>query len=223
MPAPSMYGRYSPQQQQQQQPLNNNNTNTQQHHQQQPHLIALPIPKNVVLLDMMQAADRQSKEAAQHASNNMDDDDAYNLDAIISGMSTFTGPCGTYAVKQDLCVVATDPRTKQTNADDDVQQQPRVEQQADESSSESPVAPSVSLRVGQTVQVVSLEDGVAKLARGAGYIVATSSQLVKGTYLYLCLFVHMLTLPFLPSTHILPFLFSLLCVQSEDLRNLLAA
>jgi len=33
---------------------------------------------------------------------------------------------------------------------------------------------------GQTVQVVSFKDGVAKLARGSGYICANSSQLVKG-------------------------------------------
>jgi hypothetical protein len=39
------------------------------------------------------------------------------------------------------------------------------------------------LRKGQTVQVVSLEDGVAKLARNAGYIVlGSTSHLVKGTH-----------------------------------------
>jgi Zinc finger, C3HC4 type (RING finger) len=39
-----------------------------------------------------------------------------------------------------------------------------------------------TLYEGQKVQVVGVEEGVYQLARGAGYIVATVNQLVKGTY-----------------------------------------
>jgi hypothetical protein len=40
-----------------------------------------------------------------------------------------------------------------------------------------------SIQEGQKVQVVGVEEGVYQLARGAGYIVASVNQLVKGTFL----------------------------------------
>jgi hypothetical protein len=43
---------------------------------------------------------------------------------------------------------------------------------------------------GQNLQVVDFVDGVAKLARGAGYVIASSEQLVKGMLLFL-LFIHL--------------------------------
>jgi hypothetical protein len=289
--------------------------------------VPLPIPKNVVLLSLMEAAERQALDDAKRlakearkvkqqqlqqqpqklesprerqeeeedrvvgsdlprrdradgenadlgeASDGEDDDDdddddeeeEFNLDRIISGLATLSGPCGTYAVTADDVVVVQphDPRTSSSAASaagavvDPVPAPPPCldeeardeasgddEKKADEDDDDSfpagilkvvpdeqgaEVAPVISdggeatgdrtpvssstlvamgndsddckgslnsrgrsraakraesllvLRKGQKVQVVSLEDGVAKLARGMGYIVlGSTSHLVKG-------------------------------------------
>jgi hypothetical protein len=191
--APPMYnrgGRYSPGQQQ------NNMGSPPQDLAAPAAPIALPIPKNVVLLAMMEAAQRQSqmeeKESEANAdefegsgsSSIIDDDDEdeeqFDLNRIISGMATLSGPCGTYAVreKEGLAVMSSDPRRKQHEDDEKKTQEDR------ESIHSSPVIKvkdPFALEYGQTVQIVDFEDGVAKLARGRGFIVANSSQLVKGT------------------------------------------
>jgi hypothetical protein len=185
--APPMYnrgGRYSPQQ--------------HHHSPQQPPPqeasapaapIALPIPKNLVLLAMMEAAQRQCQMQESEASNSeeslaggQDDDDdeeeeQFDLNRIISGMATLSGPCGTYAVreKQGVAVVSSDPRRKQ-HVDEEKKSQDKDQEQS--LNHKEPF----SLEYGQTVQIVDFEDGVAKLARGQGFIVASSSQLVKGTF-----------------------------------------
>lgn len=135
-------------------------------------------------MSMMEAAQRQTRiDQAQTSrmdsddqpdsaiDNDDDDDEEYNLDKIISGLATLSGPCGTYAVKEEdeLCVIATDPRMNLKTDE---------EKKLDETNNILPCP----LRQGQTVQVVSFDDGVAKLARGAGFIVASYSQLVKGWY-----------------------------------------
>jgi hypothetical protein len=183
-------GRYSPGQQQ------NNMGSPPQDLAAPAAPIALPIPKNVVLLAMMEAAQRQSqmeeKESEANAdefegsgsSSIIDDDDEdeeqFDLNRIISGMATLSGPCGTYAVreKEGLAVMSSDPRRKQHEDDEKKTQEDR------ESIHSSPVIKvkdPFALEYGQTVQIVDFEDGVAKLARGRGFIVANSSQLVKGT------------------------------------------
>jgi hypothetical protein len=149
----------------------------------------LPIPKNLVLMSMMEAALRQVSVVVRDRAMNSqkdfdeestissnlldeeDEDEEYNLDKIISGLATLSGPCGTYAVKADneLCVVPLDPRRKTSKSTDE-------EKKHDEINVELPFA----LHAGQTLQVVNFEDGVAKLARGAGYVVASFRQLVKG-------------------------------------------
>jgi hypothetical protein len=190
--APPMYnrgGRYSPQQQ-------GNMTSPPQEVPTPAAPIALPIPKNVVLLAMMEAAQRQSQieqkedEANANAfegsntSSLVDDDDdddeeQFDLNRIISGMATLSGPCGTYAVreKEGLAVMSSDPRRKQ-HVDEEKKTQDLIH-----SSPVLKVKDPFALEYGQTVQIVDFEDGVAKLARGRGFIVANSSQLVKGTLL----------------------------------------
>lgn len=158
--------------------------------------IPLPLPKNIVLMSMMEAAERQQREdernkikeeknkqvdenddSSSSSSSSTDDDDdeedeMYDLNRIISGMVTFSGPCGTYAVKysEGLAVLPHHPEKhckSETDAD------------ANKEQNEATPEPFTIVK-GQTVQVVNFQDGVATLARGAGYIVATSSQLVKG-------------------------------------------
>jgi hypothetical protein len=135
---------------------------------------------------MMEAAQRQSQicesewnreeSESGHTVDDDDDEEAFDLNRIISGMATLSGPCGTYAVREreGVAVVSSDPRKKN---------------HVEEATAEDRAPPSPArrerepflLEYGQTVQIVDFEDGVAKLARSNGYIVATSSQLVKGT------------------------------------------
>jgi len=124
------------------------------------------------LLDLRRAAEQDDLEVEL-------EDGEFNLDRIISGMVAFSGPCGTYSVAADdgVLVQPNDPRSDEKKCcepgDED---RSHVSLQPD-----LPLEEPFTLQRGQTVQVVAFEDGVAKLARGAGYILASSSQLVKGT------------------------------------------
>jgi hypothetical protein len=137
--------------------------------------VPLPIPKNVVLIAMMEAAERQTKQLLQREgeedSCREDDEEQFDLNRIISGMATMAGPCGTYAVREStgLAVVHSDPTKRSDEERSD-------EEKKQDSDNPEPYA----LQEGQTVQVVGFEDGIARLARGEGYIVANTSQLVKG-------------------------------------------
>lgn len=194
--------------------------------------IPLPIPKNVVLLALMEAAERQQskpkeKNHQQHAhpydealpddeDETDDEEEAYNLDHIITGMATLSGPCGTYAVRDrdGLPLYAEDPRvepegppesvmlpeipTEPTNSllDEEKKQDELILEVGSADQQDDHVVnfvihhnPSMMMESmdillkGQKVQVVSFEDGVAKLARGRGFVRATSRQLVKGALL----------------------------------------
>lgn len=180
-PSTPPHGQYSNQ--------NNNSSSTN---------IPLPIPKNLVLLAMMEAAERfrvpdesSSEEDRQQSSNPThtesptsypdDEDDAdntFDLDQIISGMSTLAGPCGTYAVKekQGLAVIPHHPQRHEIP-----QEEKKFDSENNTATSNKDNEPFL-IEPGQTVQIVEFEDGVAKLARNRGFIVASpSSQLVKGT------------------------------------------
>eukprot|EP00522_Entomoneis_paludosa_P008197 CAMPEP_0172454638 /NCGR_PEP_ID=MMETSP1065-20121228/11563_1 /TAXON_ID=265537 /ORGANISM="Amphiprora paludosa, Strain CCMP125" /LENGTH=639 /DNA_ID=CAMNT_0013206993 /DNA_START=354 /DNA_END=2273 /DNA_ORIENTATION=+ len=98
--------------------------------------VPLPIPKNLVLLSMMEAAERQRRQMRQEQqeaepenkkesptrsmadeedlSDSEEEEEAFDLNAIIAGMATLTGPCGTYAVRDPhgLVVLPHDPRRK---------------------------------------------------------------------------------------------------------------
>jgi hypothetical protein len=148
-----------------------------------PIQIPLPIPKNVVLISMMEAAARQAKidtdqvEIESNGSMEADDDeDAYDLNRIISGMATLSGPCGTYTVREsdDLTVIPDHPNKRNKKAE---------EEKKLDGDKEFQVREPILLKKGQTLQIVNFEDGVAKLARGAGYVVANNSQIAKGKFM----------------------------------------
>lgn len=190
--------------------------NNPYHHQHPPPAVTqvpYPIPKNVVLISMMEVAERQAREKAKMDETNrlddttgsMDDEEEYDLNRIISGMATVAGPCGTYVVKdpEGLALLTGDPGQEHYSGEQQPAwlPSPRGEdgRQPGETVDQVPPALSVSasedsievkppslLEKGQTVQVVSFENGVAKLARGAGYILANSSQLVKSECLLAC-------------------------------------
>lgn len=132
--------------------------------------------------------------------NALDDEEVYDLNRIIGGMATLSGPCGTYAVKDSGGLLVRtalnddddennhhfneNNNNKDGSTDEDAENRSSLLQQpfpisisASEDSIE--VKKPSSLERGQTVQVVRFENGVATLARNAGFITATSSQLVK--------------------------------------------
>jgi hypothetical protein len=144
--------------------------------------IPLPVPKNLVLLAMMEAAEQQARiskyqnAAVVEADDESDDDDEQQQADITQqscvrlGIGALSGSCGTYAVRdpEGLAVLPFDPRRSVNNS-------------AEEKKSEEPRDPFTIVK-GQTVQVTSFGGGIAKLARGEGYIVASERQLVKGEH-----------------------------------------
>jgi hypothetical protein len=157
------------------------------------------MPKNVVLMAMIEAAQRQRSESNNLVDDSMmeDEDEQYDLNGILSSMATLSGSCGTYAVKEKLLVLPNDPRKIQTlkqhsnqqREDDDESSETRMPEPTMALTSSISLSQSASGEIevrnpnelvrGQTVQIVEFYDGVAKLARNAGYIQANSSQLVK--------------------------------------------
>lgn len=176
-------------------PYRNNNQGIHRYRYRDPHQpaappspvkpqepVALPIPKNVVLLAMLEAAERQTMMAAsvmdisqddieEDAISGQDEGEEGEVKRIIAGLDTMTGPCGTYAVREEvgLAVLPQDPRRRSH------------EQVRDPAESRDPFM----IERGQTVQVVDIQNGVAKLARGMGFIVTGESQLVKGAYIHI--------------------------------------
>ena len=126
---------------------------------------------------MLEAAERQAMMAAGSVLDVSQDDgedeicvaqdDDGELLRIVSGIESFSGPCGTYAVRdaEGLVVLPHDPkrRSHEQVRDPDETREPFMTEK------------------GQTMQVVDINEGVFKLARGMGYVVASESQLVKGT------------------------------------------
>jgi hypothetical protein len=191
-------GRYSPT------PSTPPPPNHQQQQQQQQQQIPLPMPKNVVLMAIIEAAQRQRSESNNLVDDSIvEEDDDYDercdLNGILASTATLSGPCGTYAVKEKLLILPNDPRKNHT-----LKQHPSQQQHDDfdyEGSDTRMPEPTMALTSsislsqsasgeievrnpdelvrGQTVQIVDFYDGVAKLARNAGYIHANSSQLVK--------------------------------------------
>jgi hypothetical protein len=147
-----------------------------------PEPIPLPIPKNVVLLAVMEAAERQAMMAGGSVMDlsaedyedevAQDGDEDAELQRIVAGMESFSGPCGTYAVREEdgLAVLPHDPRRRSH------------EQLLDPAETRDEREP-FTIEKGQTVQIVDVKDGVFKLARDMGFVVASEKQLVKGTFL----------------------------------------
>jgi hypothetical protein len=128
--------------------------------------IPLPLPKNVVLMAMLEAAERQAKLESDRVQAEEDDE----MTRIVKGVETLAASCGTYAVADagGLAVVPTDPRRRMSNKEN-------TAVAADD-------AEPFVIERGQKIQVVEMVDGVAILARGMGFVVASENQLVKGEH-----------------------------------------
>lgn len=161
-----------------------------------------------MLMGMIEAADRQARlleearirEERERAraigvdDQGMDDDTetdvginrdhrltASNLDPILAGMSALVGNCGTYAVREPLglAVLPFDPN-KRHHQNDEAHLSSDEDDHEDEEKKTDVFREPFTIEEGQKVQVVGVDEGVYQLARGAGYIVASVNQLVKG-------------------------------------------
>ena len=182
----------------------------------------LPLPKNVVLLSLMEATELAS-EMAQSPSKidsfwgvdveeDAGDQEVEESEKIKLSTSWTIGECGTYivAAKGGLQIlprrptkssgVETDKENKDTPSEDDVCALVRffhLDQKVDAAgsgeetlmkSSSEELEPIVRiLKFGDRIQIVSLDDGWAKLARGYGFVRANEGELVKGENVTWCL------------------------------------
>lgn len=166
----------------------------------------LPLPKNVVLLSLVEVTALSSshddwgkysdspRENPQHKVGigveeirNMgsmidDDDEDDEEEKIKMGTSLAVGVAGTYAVaeKEGLEIYPARPAMQEQSvslADEDIDTLLRISDSKDGASGvESPAR----LSYGDRVQIVTVDSGWAKLARGYGYVKADRQQLVKG-------------------------------------------
>ena len=126
-------------------------------------LIPLPIPKNNVLIALMEAAERK-KNALKDKNEDSDSEDYEDTQNVLYGIEALSSDSGTYAVRDNEGL----PVFSQNPYGQTLRKVP------------SYVKPPPVIRYGQRVQVVGLENDVYKLARNKGYIIANKSQLVKG-------------------------------------------
>ncbi|GAX13746.1 hypothetical protein FisN_30Lh032 [Fistulifera solaris] len=120
----------------------------------------LPIPKNLVLMSLMEVAECQSRPSAGDNAAMEDDEEMYESHPMIHGTTALSSSCGTYLVKEPLTVVSWDPRNT-------------------EGEMKNREVDSTVLMKRQKIQVVDFENGIARLARNAGFVKANKSQLVK--------------------------------------------
>lgn len=128
--------------------------------------ISLPIPKNLVMIALMEAAERK-KMALLEASYDSDTDEGENIKHVLSGIETMNSLCGTYLVREHdgLALFATNPY------DTCVKRVP------------SYLKCPPMIQYGQRVQIVDKVDhDIYKLARNEGYIKADETQLVKSEF-----------------------------------------
>lgn len=138
--------------------------------------IPLPLPRNLVILALMEAGQRaMSLQRDLNLEEEQDDDDEA-LTRIALSLENLNGPCGTYAVREveGLAVLPMDPLKRN---------QRKSNPHLDATMQAANIREPFTIEFGQTVQVVDCQDGVYRLARENGYIVASEKQLVKGTYI----------------------------------------
>ena len=144
----------------------------------------MPIPKNQVMIALMEAARRKQKvfESISTKDEDNDDDtktvdtydndydtDDVNIQHVLDGIEAIHSYAGTYVVRDNegLAVFAQNPY------DLTMRKVP------------SYLKPPPMVRYGQKVQIADMvENDVYKLARGEGYLVADNSQLVKSKCIY---------------------------------------
>lgn len=118
----------------------------------------------------------KSAAKAARSGRHGEEDDEKLIEPTLAGMTALAGACGTYAVREPLglAVLPFDPN---------LQHDKRKAANAGEEKKVEESREPFTIEDGQTVQVVAADDGVYKLAREVGYIMASVNQLVKGRLL----------------------------------------
>jgi hypothetical protein len=167
----------------------------------------LPLPKNVVLMSLMDATDiasapqptqptDSSSPTSRIAENTAEDDQEYEEQKIRLSTWLARSGCGTYVItdKEGSHVYPSKPTEDEDSArgseNEDVDAMVRffylenkmpVLGRGLEDASVGELPP-VKLSKGDRIQIVSIDDGWAKLARGYGYVRAGRGQLAKGKF-----------------------------------------
>lgn len=137
----------------------------QQQTQKPPQLEKIPIqlPKNHVLISLIESSNTQRDSSKSSALvDNTDSDSDSDEFAVVSSMKALSAECGTYIVKERYGLP--------------------VYSENKDGSINTAGKPHTVLLHGQKVQIVSVKDGIYKLARGIGSIFASSSQIVKSKF-----------------------------------------
>eukprot|EP00980_Cylindrotheca_fusiformis_P019072 scaffold6433_cov125-Cylindrotheca_fusiformis.AAC.14 len=175
----------------------------------------LPLPKNLVLMSLIEATELAAENVRSHQKqepsltesprislpmnsmlDNEDDDERDEAAKIRAGTSLAISDCGTYAVAvgDGLEIFPSSPVSATYSIEDedtegDVEtlvrffhlEHNKYESEKWHASNEDISAKTQGkLSLGDRVQIVSMENGWAKLARGYGFVKADKMQLVKG-------------------------------------------
>jgi hypothetical protein len=135
----------------------------------------LPLPRNLVLISLLETASKRHATLLGGKINLMDtysdtDNSITNEeDAVLDSIDALSSPCGTYIVKERYGLpVYTGNSTNPETMDDTNQAKTKA------------TKPTKILSYGQKIQVVDIQDGMYQLARDEGLVFANSTQLVKG-------------------------------------------
>lgn len=168
--------------------------------------VALPLPRNIVLLELMDAATKQHKDS-RYGGIDTEDDEADEED-VLNSIGVLASSCGTYSVSErsGLAVYSIDTADApfhdegmdidlylSANSNDSVSVSSgkvgrwngksrgrKVERRGSILTHVPQSKPTTMLSFGQKVQIVDVLNGVYRLARNTGVIFANPSQLVKG-------------------------------------------
>jgi hypothetical protein len=172
----------------------------------------LPLPKNLVLMSLIEATELAAESVRAHqgqepsltespkvsgpASSAVwddDDDEQGEEEKIKASTSLAISDCGTYAVAngEGLEIFPSrpgsgNPKTKDEEQEEDVDTLVRffhLEHKGDVSDKSVEQISQAQLCMGDRIQIVSIENGWAKLARGYGYVKADGRKLVKGKHI----------------------------------------
>lgn len=165
----------------------------------------LPLPKNVVLMSLIDATKVMASENEPNDPNrdvmegsvaNINSEDSDEEARIRLGTSLATSACGTYIVRATAGVHIFPSKPLETEGGKSKEETPNPENEdvdamvrffhldhklvmSSPDSSENDLPP-VNLAKGDRVQIVSIDDGWAKIARGYGYVRCSNREIVKG-------------------------------------------
>ena len=164
----------------------------------------IPLPKNIVLLSLIEATElaTENVQGRDHEPSLQDspmikpsvlDLEVDEEEKIKTGTSLAISDCGTYAVaaKDGLEIFQNRPESLAQHSEEDVDTLVRFYNRDNNASDDKSTdqdelprkeSPPGRLSWGDRVQIVSTQNGWAKLARGYGYIRTGTHRLVKGMF-----------------------------------------